>query len=198
MNFIKTIQANWTRVALSAIALTTLSSYGSNSVTLIKQSASFIVKIEQELSKFFNKSNNTPYNTITLSLGKILSEFEQNIDHTKRSHNDKFSEKAYSIAQEARKHFNAAYGVIKEYNGKSSQYAGNFVNDLSCVFDAEVAFNNISIKLIALLEDATAENDTELVHVIQQVISVLEKKKNEWSKKGKPTLLLGLTIRMSK
>jgi len=66
------------------------------------------------------------------------------------------------------------------------------------VFDPEIAFNSISIKLIALLEDATAENDTDLIHVIQQVISVLEKKKNEWSKKGKPTLLLGLTIRMSK
>lgn len=198
MNFIKTIQKNWTHVALSAMALATVPSYGSNSVILIKQSASFIVKIEQELSKFFNKTNNTPYNTITLSLGKILSEFEQSIDQTKRSQNDKFSEKAYGIAQEARKHFNAAYGVIKQYNGKPSQYAGNFVNDLSCVFDPEIAFNSISIKLVELLEEATAANETELVHIIQQVISVLEKKKNEWNKKGKPTLLLGLTIRMSK
>ena len=84
--------------------------------------------------------NNTPYNSYAISIGRILSEFEQNIERITRAPNDTLSHKAYDIAQEIRKHFNAAYGIIKQYNGKSPKEAGKFVSDINLVFDTELIF----------------------------------------------------------
>jgi len=198
MKIIMNLKQNWIKIALCSLSLANAYSFASNSVTLIKQSGLFIIKIEQELAKFFSTDNTTPYNTYTISLGKILSDFEKNIDLITRTPGDKLSNKAYEIAQEARKHFSAAFGIITQYNGKNPQEARKFADDLSVVFSTEEAFKSILGKLNSLLKDASDAEETELVRVIQQLINTLEKKNAEWNKKSKLTLLTGLTLRMGK
>jgi len=198
MKFIMPINKNWARVAICAVAISSYAHSTETSVAIIKLTGSFIVKIEQILSQFFNVNNNISYNDCDISLGKTLTEFVNKLDQITTDTSDKFSKKSHDIAQEARKHFNAAYSVIKQYNGKPATDATKFKNDIERVFSPDAAFSAITTKLRNLYKEAEASCETELMNVIQQLILVLEKKKTEWNNKPGRTLLTGLTFRMCK
>ena len=200
MKFIITASKNWTRVAFCAIAMASYSaSYAQSattSIAIVKQTGSFISKIEQVLAQFFNKDNNISYNECVIALESTLKEFENKIKQLTDTASDALSKKAEDIAQEARKHFNAAYSVIRQYNGKSASEAGKFKNDIERVFSPEIAFNAIVTKLRNLHKEAEIASDTELIHVIQQLMLFIEKKKTEWNNKAGRSLLAGLAVRM--
>ncbi len=197
MKNVTVITKNWTRVALCAVAVSSYAHSSEVSVTMVKQTGSFIVKVEQILSQFFNANSSVSYNECDISLNKALSEFINKIENLVESADDALTKKAYDIAQEARKHFNAAYSVIKQYNGKPASDATKFKSDIERVFSPDIAFSSITTKLRTLYKDAENANHAELMHVIQQLMLVLEKKNAEWKNKSKPGLLTGLTIRMA-
>jgi hypothetical protein len=201
MKFIMPTNKNWTRVALCAVAISSYAySYAQTSetsISIIKLTGSFIVKIEQILAQFFNANNNISYNECDISLGKTLTEFVNKLDQIDMQ-GDAFSKKAHDIAQEARKHFNAAYSVIKQYNGAPATAATKFKSDIERVFSPEAAFSAITTKLRSLYKDAEGARDADLMNVIQQLMLILEKKKTEWSNKAGRSLLTGLAIRMTK
>jgi|SRR5581483_9055874 len=198
MNFIKTSK-NWTRVALCTMAISSYAHSTETSISIIKSTGSFVLKVEQVLAQFFNKDNNDiSYNDCDILLGKTLTEFINKIEQLIETTDDQLSQKAYEVAQEARKHFNAAYSVIRQYNGKPATEANKFKNDIERVFSPDIAFSAITTKLRALYKDAENINNVELMAVVQQLMLVLEKKKIEWNKKSGPSLLTGLTVRMCK
>ena len=205
MKFTTKSYANLMRVALCTIVMNSFA-HGAEtdnamiqtSTAIVKSTGSFIVKVEQILSQFFNKDNDISYNDCDILLGKTLSEFINKIEQLAENTNNKFVKMSYDIAVEARKHFNAAYSVIKQYNGRPATDAPKFKNDIERIFSPEVAFSSITTKLQTLYKEAEATQQTELMHVIQQLMLVLEKKKAEWNKKSGPSLLTGLAIRMCK
>lgn len=205
MKFINTIQNNWTRVALSAITLTTVSSYSTNhchkadteaAIAFIKIVGSMIIGQDQLMTQFFSLDNPTRYSDFIPAFTKKETEYTHKAQSVTLV--GKLSKLAHDIFEEARKYFSAAIGVIKQYNGKPADQALKFVADMDKVFSAERAFNSITTKLQLLLTEAEESNETELVQVIQHLLAVLQKKKTEWSKKTNMSLLTGLTKRMSK
>jgi len=198
MKFITTTAKNWARVAFCAVAITTYAYAHSSetSVAIIKSTGTFINKVEQILSQFFNKDNKISYNDCVVALENTFKEFESKIKQYTETACDTLGKKAGDIAQEARKHFNAAYSVIRQYNGKSASEAGKFKNDIERVFSPETAFTAITTKLRNLYKDAESLADSELMHVIQQLMLFIEKKKNEWNNKAGRSLLAGLAVRM--
>ena len=198
MKFTITTQKNWTRVALCALAITSYAHGSEASVNIVKATGAFIVKVEHILAQFFNVTSNVSYNDCVTALGNALAEIENKTHHMTETATDALSTKAHNIAQEARKHFNAAYSIIKQYNGQPSAQAFKFSSDIKRVFSPEIAFNALSTKLRALHIEAEKEGHADLVHVIQQLLLLIEKKKAEWFNKNDLTLFAGLKVRMDK
>ncbi len=198
MKFVITTNKNWTRVVVCALTITSYAHSSEISVNLVKATGAFIVKVEHILSQFFNVNSNVSYKDCVMALGNALADIENKINHATDMATDTLSIKAHDIAQEARKHFNAAYAIIKQYNGKPSDHAFKFSSDIKRVFSPEIAFNSLSAKLRVLHSDAEKEGHSDLVHVIQQLMLLIEKKKAEWFNKTDLTLFAGLKVRMDK
>lgn len=206
MKFIITTNKNWTRLAVCALAITSYTHGSEISVNLIKATGAFIVKVEHILSQFFNVNSNVPYKDCVMALGNALTDIENKINHaTTETATDTLGTKAYDIAQEARKHFNSAYAIIKQYQdiikqykGKGSDHALKFSSDIKRVFSPEIAFNTLTTKLHILHTEAEKGGHSDLIHVIQQLMLLIEKKKAEWLNKAEFALYAGLKVRMDK
>jgi len=170
-------------LATTLIVLTTANSYihAKNSTTVIKNLGNFIIKIEDILTQFFNDKDKTPYSEFVLHLGKTISDFEHKLEHVTRTPDDSYITDACEIAQYGRQQFNAAYGIIKQYKGKPADQVVKFVQDLQKVFSPDTAFTTLVKKLTALQKKAEETQDENLTHIIQQLIHVIEKKKDKWT-----------------
>lgn len=175
-------------------------------VQMIKSIATFFVDVEQVLAQFFSKEDSISYNACDIALANVLSRFEQTIYQFNEDLESDVSSQGYAaikhkvsgVAEEARKHFNAAYSVIRKYNGKKPTEAKNFKNDIECVFSPEVAFSSIISRLRMLYQDVEAIDNKKLMTMVQRLMIFIEQKRNKWNKQTSPSLLTGLTIRMSK
>lgn len=197
MKFIKAIQKKLTVVVVGVLAMTYGYSHASGNVVHLKNIGQCFMKVEQETTRFFNPSCEVPYNDCCIAIHNILVDFENKIENITRSgKTDELTMLVDNLGREVHKHFNALYGIIKQYNGKPNQ-TSKFVGDIKRVFNTEVIFNTISTKLATLKQIALETGDAESVQVIEQLMGILVKKGAEWNKKSDLKLLSGLTKRMS-
>ena len=196
-------QKRFAAVALSIIAAHGFA-YGSPSedgkiaAEYIKVAGNYLAKQDQQISDCFNPNSKTV--GLLSDFCKILlsnsDEFIRKLNSLEAQ--GSLSRKGLELCQEIRTYFNAAIGVFKQYSGKqaTADLVKSFNDDMERVFSPESAFNNILARLDILCDQAEAAEEQELINVIYQLKGMLQKRKNEWSKKSKTVLGIGLIKRM--
>lgn len=180
---------------LTALHTSSYGDDGASCVKVLKNFGNFIIKIERRFSDFFDYNNSTIYSDYIDIFDQLFTELEAY--SAVRSVSGILTNDVLLIISYSRDQFYPALNVIKKYKGKGKEHANSFVVDLKRVFDLDNAFATIKTKLQTLLAKARAANNQQLIDTIQQLIVVIEKKMNEWTKKGSVTLFGGLCHRMT-
>ena len=187
-------------VLLSVATFMHFQAYGTSSTNVMKSLGAFVIKIEQRISQFFNPSNPTPYDDHYRELKAEIDQYTSKLEKVTRAPGDALFTEVLEIAEYARQTFNAVFGVIKQYNGQPSDKAMAFVSDLKRVFNPDVAFSTIIAKLNTVYKKAEAQNNTDLMILIKNLIVTIERKRDDWNNNPnkKPMVLLrGLSTRMN-
>ena len=166
------------------------------STTIIKNLGAFIHKIEQQFVGFFDRRNDASYQSYVNSMGSILNTYQTQLNVATRSATDTLQQEAQKIAQDTYHQFNLAFDVIKDYNGKSKDYATDLASKFKRVFDFDRTFNNVKSKLQSLLTKAEEQQDSNLTEIIKRFIAYINRKRNEWNRKKQLDLFTGLCRRM--
>lgn len=178
------------------ILSTAYNTHAATSTDIIKNLGVFINKIEQQFVVFFDRRNSTSYRSCVNSMDSILNTYQTQLNVTTRSATNTLQKKAQQIAQYTYHQFNLAFDVIKDYNGKSKDYATDLASKFKRVFDFNRTFNNVKSKLQSLLTQAEKQQDSNLTGIIKRFIAYINQKRNEWGRKSSLDLFTGLCRRM--
>jgi len=188
------------RITMFFTALLVLSAthntHAVTSTAIIKNLGAFIHKIEQQFVGFFDCRNNASYQSYVETMGSILNTYQTQLNVATRSATDTLQQEAQKIAQDTYYQFNLAFDVIKDYNGKSKDYATDLASKFKRVFDFDRTFNNVKSKLQSLLTKAEEQQDSNLTKIIKRFIAYINRKRNEWNRKSIFDLFAGLCRRM--
>ena len=180
-------------VTLLTISLASSLTSAHSSANTIKQLGSFIYKIEQQFTNFFDYNNNTSYKSFTNTMESILRDFSATLTLTKTRGNA-LQQEAHAISHYAHNQFNGACSVLKLYTGKGNDFATELLQKLQSQFNFETAFGHMKSKLQALSAKAKKEGDTQLVATINRFTGFIDKKRAAWNKRMKKWLSLYTAI----
>ena len=195
-----------------AILLTTITSYSYTHTTpttedlcasIINSTAyEFIAPILDTFQSFLDKDNSTSFNTFVIKFEKIkngfarkMADYEDELNQTEQT--SSLPTNTIQFTHRIQPKFNRIFAILKKYNGKKSDQASAFSNELLAEFDADVMFKEITSQLSVLFAQAKTENNKPLMKAINELIALLKTKKSEMDKKSdKLSLFTGIVTRM--
>lgn len=201
MNTIKTNKSIIKQLMVSLCVMAGSVSYaqeisdGALAVKIGKAFGSFAGAIHTSLTGFFDSSSSELYQDCAARITEDEAKYRSLCESFESK--GLLSKRMQDIFVESLQIFSLPVAVIKNYAGKSADYALSFVVDMKKVFSPDIMFNSVLTKLKALYKDAQAAKEVDLMDLINRLVKLLEQKKNEWSNKKSHTLLSGLTKRMS-
>lgn len=187
------------RVAmLATLICVTGMAQGAENEAAMKDFGTFVYDVDKNFGNFFSEKNRTTFNAYIITLEKIFSDFKRKAEASiTRGNNDDLAKEINDLTDYAIRQFTIAYNIMRKYNGKTSNEAMAFGTEFERDFNTEKVFAEIILKLRALLKKATEANERALMAKTETVITMIDKKRKEWSAKQKWTLLNGLIHRMN-
>ena len=188
------------RVALlTALLSTGIFINGGHNEEKMEYLGKFIFAADRNVVGFVSQNDKTPFKTFLDGLKSIFNDFGKNIENlvARGDTEDDLTKAINEIIDYALSRFNTLYEIMQKYNGKPASEAFHFGTEIIEKFNPEKVFGDMVIKLKALKCKASQAGEAHLVKKIDVVITMIEKKKKEWSSKSDITLLGGLTYRMN-
>ena len=192
------MKKSFSRVALLAtlISITGMAHAAENEATM-QDFGTFVYAVERIFTDFFSQTNKTPFATHITALEKLFTDFKRKMEAAvSRGTSDALTKEINDVIDYALRQFNIACNIMKKYNGKPSSEAANFGAEIKRDFNTDKVFGEIVAKLKVLKCKATQANENSLAKKIETIITMIEKKRKEWSGKSDWSLLAGLSYRM--
>jgi len=160
---------------------------------IIGEFSGLVQAIVRNLQTFLSKNDNKTY-------AAHMKIFDQTIEKhplTFRSglHSD-LEKKADNIVQKFKKPFIEVRRVLKEYEDRKRDGARNLIKDLRKVLPIKQLLPALRTRLLALKQQARAENDIKLVKTIKWFIAYIDSEKKAWEKRSQFELFGVLCRRM--
>jgi len=155
-----------------------------------------VIPVENYLAQFVSIKVKAPFNDFLLKIKEKLETLQRKMDELPRNSQNDLSKEVDELMDYVFQQFNVLYNIFKKYNGKPDNQALNFAAEIKKEFDIEKIFSILVNKLKTLKNKAANLPDKELAEEITALITIIEKKKNNWNTKSNAELFAGITHRM--